>query len=179
MIYRLNTKRETKVAIILIIIFICVMIVSGLYFSEQYITRKKVSDFSEYIAVSKDDNIMLSNIEEIIINKEGQIISGKKLIVNGWIFENGKGISTYNCHVALEDSQNDVVYVLPTVMVNRGDVADEYGNQEIISSGFYCKAKQKIMQIEERDYKVMIIYENNDSKIYYDTGIRINHGEIS
>lgn len=162
--YELNTKIETKIVIVLAITFLCCIVSVCLYISEGYIVEKKVSDYSLY---SQDSNLLFSidDIEVDGLNENGYIE------IVGWACEEGSGIVTYNCHVALEDALRGTVYILPTMMVCREDLKTYYENAGYEDSGFYSKAGTRKMQLDDRQLEVIIIYENNDSKIYYHTDI--------
>jgi hypothetical protein len=169
--YEVNTKLKIKIMIVLIIVVICSIVSASLYISEGNIVKKSITDYLPY----SQDSSLLFSIDDVkinTINEDGYIE------ILGWACEEGSDIVRYNCHVALEDVLRDIVYILPTMMIQREDVGAYFKNSGYNDSGFYSKAKTAQMQLDESRLEFVIIYENNDSKIYYHTGVYIENGEM-
>lgn len=169
--YEVNTKLKIKIMLVLMIAVICFIVSVSLYISEGYIVKKNITD---YLLYSQDSNLLFS-IDEVEINATNE---NGYIEILGWACEEGSNIDRYKCHIALEDVLRDTVYVLPTMMVPREDVGVYFENSGYNDSGFYGKARTVKMQLDESRLELVIIYENNDSKIYYHTGVYIENGEI-
>ena len=170
--YEVNTKLKVKIVIVLVIVIFCCMIVTGLYISEGYVAKKKISDYSSY----SHDSALLFSIDDVKIN---EINEEGYMEVLGWACEEGNNITRYNCHLALEDALRDTVYILPTMMVFREDVGAYYGKSGYYDSGFYSKARTEKIPFEDNQLEFVIVYENNTSEIYFHTGAYIVNGETT
>ncbi|MCQ2009543.1 hypothetical protein NOM01_05960 [Sporolactobacillus sp. STSJ-5] len=107
------------------------------------------------------------NIENINIDQ-----SSNTLQIKGWVFIKGESIDTVNTNIVLRNTKTGKCYQLPTQMMRRPDVAQQFKNAEDYSkSGFLSITK--INKLDSSKYDILLKYGNDNKNILIRTNKQV------
>lgn len=101
-------------------------------------------------------------------------------------FKEGEEISSFQNHVLIQETETKETYMLPTSSLASLDPYDQnsvmatYSDKvrSVAETGDDCQyiiasVKADQFDFENKDYKIILLYESNDSKLYLDTQLLV------
>jgi hypothetical protein len=106
------------------------------------------------------------------------------LTISGWSVVLEEDIVTNNTRILLHNVREDTYLLIPTEMVIRGDVTEVLNDSEIGSeynynnSGWLARVHVNRLAGELSDYRIVILYQNNDNYFTIDTEIYLEGNSL-
>lgn len=145
---------------------LCLLVTWGIYYRDHHVTRFIASSI-EKLSIDYD-SIIFSLEEEKIINSES-------LFLSGFVFKEGENIDFFHSYILLKEELVEDYLVLPTSMVKREDIAQQFGASDgcnYVNSGFEASINLNELTKSKR-YEVVVLYMNNDNLLLHPTNIWI------
>ena len=154
-----NTPTLKQVLTVIIILFVC---------SAGFITLSALDDAS--VNKSTPGVIVIDTDVKYYIDYEFE---------NNYVFFrdcyagiSGMQINTWDVRVVLQDTATGESVTIPTYMVMSEEAAAHFDadNENYQRTGFSANVSMERIDLDNKSYKILIYYNNNDADIYVDTG---------
>jgi hypothetical protein len=101
-------------------------------------------------------------------------ISNGILKIEGWAYEPGEAVQTFDVSVALKEKDSDTAYILPTQNLYTTKMETSHSEIDYGNSGFMSTAKISALNTDVSEYEIILIYKNNQKNYVIDTKDSIN-----
>jgi hypothetical protein len=114
-------------------------------------------------------------VRDAVFTVDKVTIERNYLTVSGWSIILGEDIVTNNTRILLHNVREDTYLLIPTEMVVRGDVtealndSESYPDYNYNNSGWLARVHVNRLAGELSDYRIVILYQNNDDYFTIDT----------
>lgn len=165
-------QHEKIVRIIITVMVALFAIYAGIQISND-LEIKKV-DLSKNSVYDSSDNFNF-HIDKVSFRDDGIKNTEEKIIISGFLTKTGESISTASISIVLKNCSTGEFYRVPTLMSNRTDVTEAYGDgNNYDPCGFSAKiSKNNKINPDIDDYEIMAIYTLNGKKKLVSSGTTI------
>lgn len=92
------------------------------------------------------------------------------IAISGYAFIKGEKPGEFNLNVVLLNIETEQAYELPTVLVTKDEISEiSSDNIDYSNSDFLSIVNKEIIDYENRTYKILIKYYNNQNRFFIDT----------
>lgn len=132
---------------------------------------------SNVVKVKESNANVVKNDLDFVYKVENETNTNQYLYLSGYLFDKQETVLKSNMSLVLIDTKHNKQYTLPTEIVKREDIVDEYEINN--GNNVYCgyESLAKVDQIESGIYRLYCYYKSNDRNVMIDMGTDIKIGE--